>query len=112
MHTASIHTTSILALLLAAAVCPAWAGTSAKEAGMSFGAPVATQKLDGLRGGSDMTANDQRLNGTTAANTAREVQTGNNMISDGALSGMMGIPVVIQNTGANVLIQNAVIQSK
>jgi hypothetical protein len=32
-----------------------------------------------------------------------------NVISDGAFSGSVGLPMVIQNSGNNVLIQNATI---
>ena len=50
-----------------------------------------------------------QLSGTTANNTAVNVATGTNAISAGSFSNMSGLPIVIQNTGANVLIQNAVI---
>jgi len=49
------------------------------------------------------------LSGVTADNSARNVTTGSNAISSGSFANMNGLPVVIQNTGANVLIQNAVI---
>ena len=49
------------------------------------------------------------LAGTTADNTASHVSTGHNAISAGAFANMSGMPVVIQNSGANVLIQSAVI---
>lgn len=75
-----------------------------------FGMPLADAALEERRGGSDTTVNnDMRLSGTTAGNTAHNVATGSNAVSEGAFSSMSGIPVVIQNTGANVLIQNAVI---
>ena len=54
-------------------------------------------------------AGAQSLAGTTAGNTAVNVATGTNAISAGAFSNMSGLPIVIQNSGANVLIQNAVI---
>jgi hypothetical protein len=79
------------------------------EALVSFGTPVASGELATLRGGTDTTINDMRLRGTTASNTAINVQTGTNVITDGAFGQMSGIPLVIQNTGANVLIQSAVI---
>jgi hypothetical protein len=81
------------------------------EAGtlLPFGAPLDDAALGDLRGGTDTTVNDMRLSGTTAANTAIDVMTGTNTIGTGAFSAMSGIPIVIQNTGANVLIQNAVI---
>jgi hypothetical protein len=60
------------------------------------------------RGGTD-TRNDMRLDGSVAANTAVNVVTGANSIDAGSFANMAGIPVVIQNSGANVLIQSATI---
>jgi hypothetical protein len=71
--------------------------------------PVDSSKLDGYRGGAEVVRNDMTLNGTTAGNSARNVETGDNSISSGSFANMSGLPVVIQNSGANVLIQNAVI---
>lgn len=70
---------------------------------------VDSTTLDTYRGGSTQVRNDMTLTGTTADNTAQHVNTGNNAISAGAFANMNGMPVVIQNSGANVLIQNAVI---
>ena len=67
------------------------------------GGPLARQ-----RGGTD-TRNDMRLDGSVAANTAVNVVTGTNSIDAGSFANMAGIPVVIQNSGANFLIQNATI---
>ena len=64
--------------------------------------------LEGQRGGTD-THNDMNVNGSVANNTATNVVTGNNTIDAGSFANMSGIPVVIQNTGANVLIQSATI---
>jgi hypothetical protein len=50
-----------------------------------------------------------RLDGSVAANTAVNVVTGANSIDAGSFANMAGIPVVIQNSGANVLIQSATI---
>ena len=71
--------------------------------------PVDESKLAGYRGGTDVVQNDMRLSGTTADNSARNVTTGDNSIASGSFANMNGLPVVIQNSGANVLIQNAVI---
>ena len=71
--------------------------------------PVDSATLDGYRGGAEFVRNDMTLNGTTANNSARNVDTGDNTISSGSFANMSGLPVVIQNSGANVLIQNAVI---
>lgn len=74
-----------------------------------FDKPVPTATLGEYRGGSDLVHNDMKLDGTTASNTAINVATGTNTISAGSFSNMSGMPLVIQNSGANVLIQNAVI---
>jgi len=42
-------------------------------------------------------------------NTANDLVTGYNLISDGSLTNNAGMNTVIQNSGNNVLIQNAVI---
>lgn len=82
--------------------------TSAFAASGFVSPPVDATRLDGQRGGTQV-RNDMTLTGTTADNTASHVSTGNNAISAGALANMSGLPVVIQNSGANVLIQSAVI---
>ncbi|MDM0112574.1 hypothetical protein QTI66_10480 [Variovorax sp. J22R133] len=74
----------------------------------AFANPVSEDSLDTLRGGAQV-SNDMQLNGTTADNSARNVNTGTNTIGTGSFANMSGLPVVIQNSGANVLIQNAVI---
>lgn len=96
------------AAFIALGLAPAFGQAAEQDAG-PLGAPIATERLAQLRGGTDLTVNDMRLNGATAGNSATNVQTGTNSITDGALAHMSGIPVVIQNTGANVLIQNALI---
>lgn len=96
------------AAFIALGIAPAFGQAAEQDAG-PLGAPIATERLAQLRGGTDLTVNDMRLNGATAGNSATNVQTGTNSITDGALAHMSGIPVVIQNTGANVLIQNALI---
>lgn len=53
--------------------------------------------------------NNANIDGAVANNTATNVVTGNNTIDSGSFANMSGIPVVIQNSGANVLIQNATI---
>ena len=89
---------------------PAQQGTAVHSADRAgFDTPVATATLEGYRGGSGLVRNDMTLAGTTANNTAINVATGTNAISAGAFSNMSGMPLVIQNSGANVLIQNAVI---
>ena len=95
------------ALVSLACAC-AWAQDVPREQ-VSLGVPVAVDDLSTLRGGTDTTVDEIRVRGTTSNNVADHVQTGTNTITDGAFGQMSGIPLVVQNSGANVLIQNAVI---
>jgi len=85
--------------------------TIARPAPVLFGAKaLEARTLDRARGGADV-FNDMQLKGVVANTSAVNVSTGNNAIADGAFSGMAGLPMVVQNTGNNVLIQNATIIS-
>lgn len=70
--------------------------------------PVAAEVLATHRGGT-LILNDMKLNGVVADNQASNLVTGNNTISEGAFSNAAGMPLVVQNSGNNVLIQNATI---
>jgi hypothetical protein len=70
--------------------------------------PVDSKVLARKRGGADV-INDMQLKGVVADNRAVNVTTGNNFITDGAFANTSGIPLIVQNTGNNVLIQNATI---
>lgn len=72
------------------------------------GKPMAPDALAAKRGG-DGVFNDQQLKGMVANNSASNIATGTNIISEGAFSNSVGLPTVIQNSGNNVLIQNATI---
>lgn len=61
-----------------------------------------------LSGGTEV-INDMKLKGVVSNNQAFNLTTGNNAITDGSFAGASGLPTVIQNTGNNVLIQNATI---
>lgn len=74
-----------------------------------FGAPMESSHLESYRGGFDLVKNDMKLMGTVANNSAEHVWSGNNVIADGAFSNATGFPMVVQNSGSNVLIQNATI---
>ena len=98
-------------VVCAAGVMPAFAQTENPGSPADvvlFANPVGEEALGGYRGGAQV-HNDMVLAGTTADNTARNVSTGSNAIDGGSFQNMSGLPVVIQNSGANVLIQNAVI---
>jgi hypothetical protein len=81
----------------------------APQADAPFGDAATDELLDSARGGSDRTTIDTTLNGSVSANSATNVATGSNIIEGGSFAGMVGIPIVVQNTGANVLIQNATV---
>ena len=61
------------------------------------------------RGGSDVHLNDIHAGGNLTNNSALNDITGNNAITEGAFTGTSGLPMVIQNSGNNVIIQNATI---
>jgi hypothetical protein len=86
-----------------------WADTTPQGGVVSLGTTTATSELSDLRGGTSFTFNDQDVHGKVNDNKAFGVQTGTNTITQGAFGNVSGLPIVVQNTGANVLIQNAVI---
>ncbi|QYF95888.1 hypothetical protein KY495_02835 [Massilia sp. PAMC28688] len=74
----------------------------------SLGPPITAGQLATARGTGGVSLSTT-LGGAVTGNTASELVTGANTIAGGALAGASGVPVVIQNTGANVLIQNATV---
>ncbi|GAA0888582.1 hypothetical protein GCM10009121_14630 [Rhodanobacter soli] len=111
------------AMLLLGAVM--WSAAATQAAAQSPATTVATPSakpasLDGWGRGVDSTAlamssggnevsETITLNGTVTNNTVDHVVTGSNVIGNGAFNGAAGVPMVIQNTGNGVLIQNATI---
>lgn len=73
-----------------------------------FGVAMTNDQLDEHRGG-DALIGQNYLTGSVASNSAYKVETGSNSISEGSFASASGLPTVIQNTGANVLIQNATV---
>jgi hypothetical protein len=88
---------------------PAPVAVTQPPADSAFGAPEGAARLEQARGGDAGIASDTRLTGTVTANTATNVATGSNIIQSGSFANASGVPIVIQNTGANVLIQNATV---
>lgn len=66
-------------------------------------------ELANARGGADTHINQNTSTGTVTNNVASQLTTGSNTIGDGSFSNTSGIPIVIQNSGNNVLIQNSTI---
>ena len=76
-----------------------------------WGVAARQARLEGLRGGDDTVSvnNTARLSGVVSGNSATNVSTGANSIDAGSFANAAGLPMVIQNSGANVLIQNATV---
>ncbi|AOJ11867.1 hypothetical protein WS71_20765 [Burkholderia mayonis] len=95
-------------LATAAVVAPPPAARAATAHEDSFGVAMTPEQLDEHRGG-DALVGQNYLTGVVSDNTASRVSTGSNSIADGSFANSSGLPTVIQNTGANVLIQNATV---
>ena len=74
-----------------------------------LGRAAGASALDQARGGTETVSNEARLSGFVTGNSASYVSAGANTIDGAAFANASGIPIVIQNSGANVLIQNATI---
>ena len=74
----------------------------------ALGQPMATAQLAQARGTGGV-AIDNTMGASVAANSASQLTTGSNAVQGGAFAGASGLPVVIQNSGANVVIQNATV---
>ena len=74
-----------------------------------LGVKAVDAKVLARKRGGDGVVNDMQLKGIVADNRAINVTTGNNFITDGAFAGTSGLPLIVQNSGNNVLIQNATI---
>ncbi len=77
-------------------------------------AVIDDSQLSTARGGAEsvnanVTLNQNTSNGNVSGNVATNLTTGSNNLSDSAFSNSAGVPIVIQNTGNNVLIQNSTI---
>jgi hypothetical protein len=84
--------------------------TSARDSGDPLTADVlGDAELANQRGGSDTHISQNNATGTVSGNVASQLNTGSNTISESAFSNTNGIPIVIQNSGNNVLIQNSTI---
>ena len=96
---------------------PAFAVDSKTEAAQIFNQTMPNATLALKRGGDVRVQNTnqpQILNTNTVNGTVNDVTvlnniTGNNSIDGGAFTGAQGFPMVIQNSGNGVLIQNATI---
>ncbi len=75
-----------------------------------LGTPVSSAALEEQRGGDETRIiNIIEVDGDVTDNTAINVVTGANNIQNGSFDNASGVLSVVQNTGANVLIQSATI---
>ena len=95
---------ALIFMALAGAAMPAFAD------GIRLpGKLVTTGELERQRGGHETQVfNDMDVTGTVTNNTATRNVTGHNIISN-SFTSASGLPIVVQNSGNNVLIQNATI---
>jgi len=96
-------------ILLAAPIGPALADSGkAPPAVKTLGKAVKPEKLAQQRGGQQV-LNLMDVNAKVYDNHAIDTISGNNYISDNAFSRASGVPIAIQNSGNNVVIQNSMI---
>ena len=81
--------------------------TAAKAVGI--GQALDPGALEGYRGGASTVDNTVDIDGGVSGNSAQGIVTGDNVIDGGAFANSTGISTVIQNSGANVLIQNGTV---
>jgi len=111
MNIASAMLKMVSILMLALPIQLAWAepGQSIPGSDNAFDAAVSDDLLAGQRGKALIPTNTNNLDGAVYANTATDLVTGYNLVDGGSLANNAGLSTMIQNSGNNVLIQNAVI---
>lgn len=96
-------------LLVGAAMCGLKAHAEDKPF-LGAQKPLDGQQLQKNRGARDVkVANLNDVHGSVQNNAATDVVTGHNTITNGSFSNVSGFPLVVQNTGANVVIQSSTI---
>ncbi len=103
-----LKTLSVLTFVLPLQLVWAEPGPSIPGNDGAFEAAVSDDRLAGQRGMALIT-NSNDLDAALYSNSATDVVTGSNMVSDGSLANNSGMSTMIQNSGNNVLIQSAVI---
>ena len=83
--------------------------TPESQAASAFGELVPDTALAANRGGSALQINEMNLNSNLLNNQAVANVTGSNFVTQDAFSGASGFSTVVQNSGNNVIIQNATI---
>ena len=97
-------------LFLAASFSPhAFADEGIKPDFATFGDSVSDDTLASNRGGHTIETNTNNLDAKLYNNQANYNETGSNFVTTGAFAGTNGFATVVQNSGNNVIIQNATI---
>ncbi len=99
------------AVLAGSEAAPALSETSAEtESGTdSLGMVVPNAELAQYRGGTALQLSEMNLDSRLINNQAIANVTGSNFVTQDAFSGSSGFSTVVQNSGNNVIIQNATI---
>jgi len=103
---------STMASVLGLWVGMAYAGSPETKSLSSWGDPIPANQLEAQRGGTDtgpLTINANILKAKLYDNAAVDNVTGNNSINGNAFAGASGLPIVIQNSGNNVIIQSGTV---
>lgn len=82
---------------------------AARSSTDAWGEVAAEDRLSRTTGKDDTIHTEAVLGGTVGNNTAVNTVSGNNIIDSGSFANSQGLPVVIQNSGSNVLIQSATV---
>ena len=103
---------STMGSVLGLCVGMAYAGSPETKSLSSWGNPIPASQLESQRGGTDtgpLTINANILKAKLYDNAAVDNVTGNNSINGNAFAGASGLPIVIQNSGNNVIIQSGTV---
>lgn len=99
---------AIAPVALALAVSSVWADESLVQGDVVFDAAISEDMLADQRGKALIT-NTNDLDAELYENSVVDAVTGSNIVSEGSLANNAGLATMIQNSGNNVLIQNALI---
>jgi hypothetical protein len=118
LHAAVLASAMVIAAPLAKAqvtyvepVVPASASATAVAplADDRLGSALGDHRLSAQRGGQEVQLSDIKARSVVSENSAHHLTTGNNTVTQGAFGHTSGIPMLIQNSGNNVSIQNSTI---
>jgi hypothetical protein len=82
---------------------------AADSGSTAWGEAASSERLGRTTGKDDTVHTEAVLGGTVGNNTAVNTVSGNNVIDSGSFANAQGLPMVIQNSGSNVLIQSATV---